>query len=189
MTSLDKNEVYSAYSDGYLTEAEAASLLEYINFSFNEGVVSAVKTAKAEKDLMKNDDLKKKIEDKINNSKNTFSLEDMEKEFGDDNKNESSYTEGVLNGMRILKAKNAMKRVEKSKQKLLDEIRALKAKRDKLKIDADNTAHNMMGGIKAKNLEIKVNHVNNQIKKKLMEYNKLKAQTTSIDDEVISSEE
>ena len=59
----------------------------------------------------------------------------------------------------------------------------------KLKIDADNTAHNMMGGIKARNLEMKVNHVNNQIKKKLMEYNKLKAQTTSIDDEVISSEE
>ena len=136
MTSLDKNEVYSAYSDGYLTEAEAASLIEYIN-----------------------------------------------------SENESSYTEGVLNGMRILKAKNAMKRVEKSKQKLLDEIRALKAKRDKLKIDADNTAHNMMGGIKAKNLEIKVNHVNNQIKKKLMEYNKLKAQTTSIDDEITSSEE
>lgn len=136
MTSLDKNEVYSAYSDGYLTEAEAASLLEYIN-----------------------------------------------------SENESSYTEGVLNGMRILKAKNAMKRVEKSKQKLLDEIRALKAKRDKLKIDADNTAHNMMGGIKSRNLEIKVNHVNSQIKKKLMEYNKLKAQTTSIDDEVISSEE
>ena len=136
MTSLDKNEVYSAYSDGYLTEAEAASLLEYI-----------------------------------------------------DSENESSYTEGVLNGMRILKAKNAMKRVEKSKQKLLDEIRALKAKRDKLKIDADNTAHNMMGGIKARNLEIKVNHVNNQIKKKLMEYNKLKAQTTSIDDEITSSEE
>lgn len=136
MTSLDKKEVHSAYSDGYLTEAEAASLLEYIN-----------------------------------------------------SENESSYTEGVLNGMRILKAKNAMKRVEKSKQKLLDEIRALKAKRDKLKIDADNTAHNMMGGIKARNLEIKVNHVNNQIKKKLMEYNKLKAQTTSIDDEVISSEE
>jgi len=136
MTSLDKNEVYSAYSDGYLTEAEAASLIEYI-----------------------------------------------------DSENESSYTEGVLNGVRILKAKNAMKRVEKSKQKLLDEIRALKAKRDKLKIDADNTAHNMMGGIKARNLEIKVNHVNNQIKKKLMEYNKLKAQTTSIDDEVISSEE
>lgn len=136
MTSLDKNEVYSAYSDGYLTEAEAASLLKYIN-----------------------------------------------------SENESSYTEGVLNGMRILKAKNAMKRVEKSKQKLLDEIRALKAKRDKLKIDADNTAHNMMGGIKARNLEIKVNHVNSQIKKKLMEYNKLKAQTTSIDDEVISSEE
>ena len=136
MTSLDKNEVYSAYSDGYLTEAEAASLLEYI-----------------------------------------------------DSETESSYTEGVLNGMRILKAKNAMKRVEKSKQKLLDEIRALKAKRDKLKIDADNTAHNMMGGIKARNLEIKVNHVNNQIKKKLMEYNKLKAQTTSIDDEITSSEE
>lgn len=136
MTSLDKNEVYSAYSDGYLTEAETASLIEYI-----------------------------------------------------DSENESSYTEGVLNGMRILKAKNAMKRVEKSKQKLLDEIRALKAKRDKLKIDADNTAHNMMGGIKARNLEMKVNHVNNQIKKKLMEYNKLKAQTTSIDDEVISSED
>lgn len=136
MTSLDKNEVYSAYSDGYLTEAEAASLLEYI-----------------------------------------------------DSDNESSYTEGVLNGMRILKAKNAMKRVEKSKQKLLDEIRALKAKRDKLKIDADNTAHNMMGGIKARNLEMKVNHINNQIKKKLMEYNKLKAQTTSIDDEIVSSEE
>lgn len=136
MTSLDKNEVYSAYSDGYLTEAETASLIEYI-----------------------------------------------------DSENESSYTEGVLNGMRILKAKNAMKRVEKSKQKLLDEIRALKAKRDKLKIDADNTAHNMMGGIKARNLEMKVNHVNNQIKKKLMEYNKLKAQTTSIDDEITSSEE
>jgi hypothetical protein len=136
MASLDKNEVYSAYSDGYLTEAETASLIEYI-----------------------------------------------------DSENESSYTEGVLNGMRILKAKNAMKRVEKSKQKLLDEIRALKAKRDKLKIDADNTAHNMMGGIKARNLEMKVNHVNNQIKKKLMEYNKLKAQTTSIDDEITSSEE
>jgi hypothetical protein len=136
MTSLDKNEVYSAYSDGYLTEAETASLIEYI-----------------------------------------------------DSENESSYTEGVLNGVRILKAKNAMKRVEKSKQKLLDEIRALKAKRDKLKIDADNTAHNMMGGIKARNLEMKVNHVNNQIKKKLMEYNKLKAQTTSIDDEITSSEE
>jgi hypothetical protein len=136
MASLDKNEVYSAYSDGYLTEAETASLIEYI-----------------------------------------------------DSENESSYTEGVLNGVRILKAKNAMKRVEKSKQKLLDEIRALKAKRDKLKIDADNTAHNMMGGIKARNLEMKVNHVNNQIKKKLMEYNKLKAQTTSIDDEITSSEE
>jgi predicted RNase H-like nuclease (RuvC/YqgF family) len=141
---------------------------------------------------MKSGDLQQPLLNTINKIKNQVSLSDLEDDDDDDDsdkKTESSYTEGVLNGVRILKAKNAMKRVEKSKQKLLDEIRALKAKRDKLKIDADNTAHNMMGGIKARNLEMKVNHVNNQIKKKLMEYNKLKAQTTSIDDEITSSEE